>query len=142
MVQEFPRPRAALEDPKAAEGMQILMDLTVSLRSARAEMNIDPKKLLGATLVIADHAVREQVQANIEKIKMLARVGDAEFASVLPADRVLLKGVWKYGGFGLDLRGAIDFDAERERLRKELERLKGDIQKIVKKLNSHEFMDR
>jgi valyl-tRNA synthetase len=55
---------------------------------------------------------------------------------------VQLKGVWKHGSYGLDLQGAIDFQAERERLQKELDRVTADIQKIVKKLNSHEFMDR
>ncbi|MGA2264276.1 MAG: hypothetical protein ABSH28_22935, partial [Acidobacteriota bacterium] len=52
------------------------------------------------------------------------------------------KGIWKFGEFGLSLEGAIDFHAERERLQKDRDRLKTDIQKIVKKLNSHEFMER
>jgi valyl-tRNA synthetase len=142
MIQEFPRPRAVREDAEAFLGMQVLMDLTVCLRSARAEMNIDPKKTLDATLVARDPSIRILVQENIEKIKLLARLATMEFAPKLLDDRVQLKGIWKHGEFGLDLKGAIDFQAERERLQKELGRVRAEIQKIVKKLNSHEFVDR
>jgi valyl-tRNA synthetase len=105
-------------------------------------MNIDPKKTLDATLVARDPAIRALLETNLEKIKLLAHLAAVEFAPELPRDRVQLKGVWKSGEFGLDLKGAIDFRAERERLQKELGRVRADIQKIVKKLNSHEFMDR
>jgi valyl-tRNA synthetase len=142
MIQEFPRPVPIRENGEAAQGMEALMDLTVALRSARAEMNIEPKKLLDVTLVVPDPAVREAIRANINKIMLLAHLGGTEFATELPAQRVQLKGVWKFGEFGLNLEGAIDFHAERERLQKELDRLKTDIQKIVKKLNSHEFLER
>jgi valyl-tRNA synthetase len=142
MVQEFPRPSAVRDNAAAAASMQALMDLTACLRSARAEMNIEPKKLLDATLVIPDPALQELVQRHIGKIKLLARLGDTLLAPQLPAQRVQLKGVWKHGSFGLDLQGAVDFQAERERLQRELGRITSDIQKIVKKLNSHEFMDR
>ncbi|MBZ5495874.1 MAG: valine--tRNA ligase [Acidobacteriia bacterium] len=142
MIQEFPGARAVRENARAALGMEVVMDLTVGLRSARAEMNVEPKKTLDVTLVIPDPTVRELVQANLEKIKLLARLGRAEFAAELPSQRVQLKGVWKRGEFGLNLQGAVDIQAERERMQKELNRLKVDIQKIMKKLNSHEFMDR
>ncbi len=72
----------------------------------------------------------------------LRALGALEFAEELPTQRGHLKGVWKYGQFSLDLEGAIDFQAERDRLEKELARIKTDIQKILKKLNSHEFMNR
>ncbi len=142
MIQEFPRPRASREYPEAVSGMEALMDLTVGLRSARAEMNIEPKKSLDATLAVPDAAQRDLVRANLDKIRLLAKLGTVSFAPELPTDRVQLKGVWKHGQFGLDLEGAVDFQAERDRLEKELGRLKADIQKVVKKLNSQEFIDR
>jgi valyl-tRNA synthetase len=142
MTQEFPRPRAIRESEEAAAGMQVIMDLTVGLRSARAEMNVEPKKTLDATLVVPSAAIRKLIRENRDKIALLARLGALEFAGDLPTQRGHLKGVWKYGQFSLDLEGAIDFRAECDRLQKELVRIKADIQKILKKLNSHEFMDR
>jgi len=142
MTQEFPRPRAIRESEESAAGMQVIMDLTVGLRSARAEMNVEPKKTLDATLVVPSAAIRKLIRENRDKIALLARLGALEFAGDLPTQRGHLKGVWKYGQFSLDLEGAIDFRAECDRLQKELVRIKADIQKILKKLNSHEFMDR
>jgi valyl-tRNA synthetase len=142
MIQEFPRAARQREDEEAFQKIQCLMDLIGALRAARAEMNIEPKKILNAVIVIPDMEARTLVQANLEKVRLLARIGVTEFLESLPSSRVLLKGLWRLGEFGLDLQGAIDYGAERVRLSKELERIKNDIDKIVKKINSHEFMAR
>jgi len=142
MVQEFPRPAKQRENPEANQNIQDLMDLIGSLRAARAEMNLEPRKILDAVLVIPDSNARSLIQANLDKIRLLAKVGEIQQCEALPSDRILLKGVWKLGEFGLDLQGAIDYRAERERLQKELERIKADIEKILKKINSQEFMAR
>jgi valyl-tRNA synthetase len=55
---------------------------------------------------------------------------------------MLLKGVWRLGEYALDIRGAIDFASERARLQKEMERTGVEIEKLLKKLNSHEFAER
>jgi valyl-tRNA synthetase len=142
MVQEFPVRAPQRENPLAFQSFQDLMDLIGSLRAARAEMNIEPRKVLDAVLVIPDKVACGLVRANLEKIRLLARVGEIHVLEALPHDRILLKGVWKSGEFGLDLMGAIDSKAERDRLQKESERIKSDIDKISKKLNSREFMAR
>jgi valyl-tRNA synthetase len=142
MLQDFPRYRAAGENEEAARSMETLMDLIVSLRSARAEMNIEPKKTLDATIVVSEEAMRPLLVANRDKVRLLARLGMVEFASELPSGHAQLKGVWKLGEFGLNLEGVVDFKAERERIKKERNRLGTEIQKVAKKLNSHEFTDR
>ncbi len=142
MMTEFPRTRKAMENPEAARNMQILMDLITGLRSARAEMNIDPKKSLNAHLVFTDPLVANVVLSNAEKVTYMARLGDVKFCEELPPGHVLLKGVWRYGEFGIDLEGAIDYKIERDRIRKEIEKTKSEIDKIVKKINSHEFIAR
>jgi valyl-tRNA synthetase len=142
MIQEYPLPRPARENAEAARAMETLMDLTVSLRSARAEMNIDPKRMLEATIGVADPAIKTLVQAEVDKVKLLARLEQVVFSARIPEGHVQLKGVWTHGEFGLNLKGAVDFKAERERIQKDIKRVSADIQKVVKKLNSHEFMDR
>jgi valyl-tRNA synthetase len=142
MTQAFPLARSTRENPEAARDMEFLMDLTVSLRSARAEMNVEPKKVLDAAIVVNDAAMRQLLLANLDKIRLLARLKTVELPAQLPAEHVQLKGVWKNGEFGLNLEGAVDFKAERERIRRELNRLGSELQKVAKKLSSHEFMDR
>jgi len=142
MVEAFPQPNPLREDVKALEEMRSLMDLTVSLRSARAEMNIDPKKYLDAVLLIPDETCRTLVMDYVEKIRLLARLRQVVIEPFLPPDRALLKGVWRSGEFGLDLKGIMDYAAERERLQKEMDRIKAEIDRVLKKLNSHEFLAR
>jgi len=142
MIQDFPRPRRIREDAAADQDMGQLMELVTGMRSARAEMNVEPRKSLEAIVVVSDARVRELVQDNISRISHLARLSRVDFATALPSDRILCKGVWRFGEFGLDLAGAIDYRAERDRLQKEQARIKSEIDKIVKKLSSHEFMAR
>ena len=140
MIQEFPRPRSVREHSAAAQSMQDLMNLIISVRSIRAEMDIDPKKTLASVLVIPGFRARENVRENIDKVRYLARLGQVSYVESLPTD--LLKGVWRLGEFGLAVQGIIDYEAVRERLQKELARIKDEIEKILKKINSHEFVAR
>ncbi len=142
MVEAFPQPNPVREDAQALEEMRTLMDLTVSLRSARAEMNIEPKKQLDAVLVIPGETSRKIVMDSVDKVRLLARLRQVLIEPSLPLDRALLKGVWRLGEFGLDLKGVMDYAAERERLQKEMDRIKGEIDRLLKKLNSHEFIAR
>jgi valyl-tRNA synthetase len=118
------------------------MEIISRLRSARSEMTIDPKRALDAILVISDPRAREVIQQNSTKIRSLARLNSIEFARGLSGDRVLLKGIWRLGEFGLDLKGVIDYRAERERMEKERGHVQTEIDKLLKKINSHEFMAR
>jgi valyl-tRNA synthetase len=140
MIQDFPVFQKTREYPEAAQQMQDLMELIGSIRSLRAEMNIDPKRFLDVELAIVHPADLNLVSKNLEKIRSLARLNKIEFPSALSGN--LLKGVWRLGEFGLDVHDAINLKSESERLQKELARVKEDIEKILKKLNNEDFMAR
>jgi valyl-tRNA synthetase len=140
MVQEFPVRRDVREKPEAAQKMQDLMDLIGSIRSLRAEMNIDPKKSLDVQFVMPNQTHRNLVSENMGKVRLLASLKEVEFCD--SASGRLLRGVSKMGEFGLDVQDAINVDSERERLQKEIIRAKNEIDKIDKKLQSREFLSR
>jgi valyl-tRNA synthetase len=142
MVQDFPRGREVRENPQDANVMQALMDLITVIRSARAELNIEPKRVLDCTLVIQNQQFCDCIVQNAGKIVHLAKLARLEIAPAMPGDRILLKGVWRWGEFGLDLKDAIDFQVERERLQREIAKTEKEIDKVVKKINSHEFVAR
>ena len=141
-IAEFPKPRPVREDPAAAEEMQVLMDLVASIRSARAEMNIEQRKQLDASLVISNTRTQDLVLRNIAKVRNLAGLRNVELVSKISSDQGLLRGVTKAGEFGLDLKDAIDVRAERERLQKELARTRSEIEKISKRIADQEFLAR
>jgi valyl-tRNA synthetase len=140
MVQEFPAPRQIRENPGAFQKMQDLMELISGMRSLRAEVNIDPRKALDAVLVISDSEDAVLVEENIQKLKLLGRLKNVVFSDALSGK--LLRGVSRLGEFGLDVHDAINLEAERERLQKELARVREDIDKVWNKINSAEFLSR
>jgi valyl-tRNA synthetase len=140
MLQEFPSPREERDNSEAAQKMQDLMDLVGSIRSLRAEMNIDPKKQLAARLAIRNPNYRTLASENMGKIRVLARLKTVEFSDSVSGK--LLRGVSRMGEFGLDIQDAVNVEAERERIQKEIARLTKEIDKVWKKLNSQEFLAR
>ncbi|MFH1574479.1 MAG: class I tRNA ligase family protein, partial [Acidobacteriota bacterium] len=145
-VREFPAPRPTRDNPEADNGMSDLMDLVGSLRSLRADMNVAPKQELSAVVAAPDEGARILVEGNLEKVKMLARLRELR---VVPspggagsAGRTVLKGVWRCGEFALDLEGAVDFQAQRSRIEKELRGLEADVEKIRRKIDNPEFRSR
>jgi valyl-tRNA synthetase len=140
MIQEFPVPRDVRENPAAAQNMQALMDLTGKIRSLRAEVNIDPNRLLNAKLVIQTEEDRKLVTENLKKIRLLARLQDLEFSDSVAGN--LLRGVAKLGEFGLDVHDAINIESERDRLNKEMARVKDEMDKVWRKISSPDFLSR
>lgn len=140
MVQEFPTPRKIRENPKAAQMMESLMDLIGGIRSLRAELNVEPQQSLDAVLVVPHTADRALIRNNISKLRTMARLNDIQFSDYL--SKSLLKGVCSVGEFGLDVQDAVDLDSERERLKKEIGRVKIEIDKVWKNMNNGEFLSR
>ncbi|MBN1566766.1 MAG: valine--tRNA ligase [Acidobacteria bacterium] len=140
MMQSFPSPRGIRENQEAAQRMQDLMELIGEIRGLRAEMNIDPKRSLDVSLIIRDPQDKSLIAESTSKIQSLARLGKIEFMDSLSG--ALLRGVSKMGEFGLDVQDAINVEAERERLEKEAVRVKEEIDKVWKKINSQDFISR
>ncbi len=140
MIQEYPSPREARVNDEAAGKMNGLMDLIGEMRSLRAEMNIDPRRCLDAVLVIPNPSDRELASLNMDKVRTLARLGRVEFAASAPGG--LLRGVCRMGEFGLDVHDALDVEAERGRLQREMTRVQEEIDKLWKKINSRDFVSR
>ena len=101
---------------------------------------IDPKKGRDAKFVMPNQDHRILVSENMEKVRSLACLKEVEFCD--SASGRLLKGVSRMGEFGLDVQDAINVDSERERLQKEIARVKNEIDKIAGKLQSQDFLSR
>jgi valyl-tRNA synthetase len=140
MVQEFPMARKIREDFEAAQKLQDVMDLIGGIRSLRAEMNVDPKRSLDAVLAIHSSADKDLIYENMHKVRTLARLNKVEFSDTASGN--LLRGVWRLGEFGLDVHDAINVASERDRMEKEIKRVKEEIEKIAQKLNRPDFVSR
>ncbi|MFS2317436.1 valine--tRNA ligase [Maricaulis sp. D1M11] len=122
----------------AASEMSWLIDLVTDVRRLRAEMNIPAGAQLQAVAVGADEAMVACLKRNEALIKRMARLADIALGDAVPpaSAQCVVGGVT----IALPLEGVIDFDAERERLTKELKKLDGEITRLDKKLGNERFV--
>jgi valyl-tRNA synthetase len=129
-----------LDDPSAESEIGWVVDLVNAIRSVRAEMNIPPAMPLPLVLAAASNEARARARRWAEFVQRLARVADISFADAAPQGAVQL--VVRGEVAALPLEGIIDLDAERARLEKELTKCNADIDRVDKKLNNADFLQR
>jgi valyl-tRNA synthetase len=138
MVSQFPEPRPAetWEESTVAD-FTILQEVVRSIRNLRAEKKVAPGKRIPAILAAGEKL--PIFQAQTVALSSLAFIDPAAFtlAASLPekpqgAVGLVVSGVEIY----LPLAGLVDAEAERARLQKELDEMKGQIERLEKLLIS------
>jgi len=129
----------ALRDPEAAAEIGWLIRLIGELRTLRAEVNLPP----AAKPVLLAKDAGPQTEARLRRhgalAQRLARLERIDLVlGELPADAVSF--VVDETTFGLPLKEVLDLDAERARLRKEIDKLAGEVEKIDRKLGNEQFL--
>lgn len=137
--QPYPAPREALRSPEAEQAMALLQETIVAVRTIRGELNIAPSVVL-KVLVRCEGPVREALEANLELIRRLARVGEAQFGPDVVPPRAVASQVVRAGEVFVPLEGAVDFDAELARLDKELSKASKDVDVLTRKLKNDDFV--
>ncbi|HEY1540999.1 MAG TPA: valine--tRNA ligase [Xanthobacteraceae bacterium] len=127
---------AALDDEKAENEIGWVVDLITSIRSVRAEMNVNAQFPL--VLVNATPESRARAERWAEFVKRLARIADISFADKPPQGSVQL--LVRGETAALPLKGVIDLAAERARLQKELAKAEADIKRVDSKLANEKFV--
>ena len=130
---------AGLEDPNAEAEIGWLVDLVSAVRSVRSEMNV-PAATQVPLVLVASAETRARAGRWDDALKRLARLSEITFADRAPKGAVQL--VVRGEVAALPLAGVIDLAAERTRLQKEMQRLKGEVERIDKKLGNADFVAR
>jgi len=130
----------AVEAAAAESELGWVVELISGIRSARSETNVPAGAQIPLVLVGASEATRNAAGLWGDTIRRLARVSEISFADAVTgrAIQLLVRGETA----ALPLEGVIDFDAERARLTKEIDRLAGEIRKIEAKLSNADFLSR
>ncbi|MEM8813239.1 MAG: valine--tRNA ligase [Pseudomonadota bacterium] len=129
----------AAEDPAATE-MGWLVDLVSTIRSVRSEMNVPAGAMVPLVMVGTGEQTKLWLNAHEAAIKRLARVDRIDLAEAPPSGSAQI--VLGSETACLPLAGIIDFDAEKNRLQKELSKIDQDIRKIDAKLSNENFLSR
>jgi len=141
MIAPYPTADEEAVDAEAEKKMELVIEVIRAIRNARAEFKVEPSKWIEA-LVVAEEA-KPAIKCQAQAIETLARVQPLTIIGTKDArpDRVktlVLKGAEVI----LPMAGMIDLEAERARLKKEIEGNQAEIARIEARLKDEKFLSK
>lgn len=124
--------------PDASSEMEWLIRLISTIRSVRADMNVPAGAKIPLAVRGASEETGKRLKDHEEIILRMARLESISFVSEAPKGAI--QAVLDEAMLLLPVAGVIDLDRERARLKKEIERLTKDIEKIDAKLGNDQFV--
>ncbi len=140
MTQNYPSPGEFDEDQTATADVEWLKNIVSSLRNIRGEADLKPKQSIPVLLQGGGQEDRQRAQATETMLKKLANVASIEWLKATdeaPANALALVDSLKVM---VPLEGLIDLGAERERLNKELDKARQELERVEKKLANDKFV--
>ncbi|PHR54294.1 MAG: valine--tRNA ligase [Robiginitomaculum sp.] len=125
---------------KDADEINWLIRLITSIRSVKSEMNIPPGAKLPLLVAGASAQTIERLARHQAMVAWLGRAPSVEHVAEIPNSALQL--VLDEAVFGLVIEGVVDLSEERDRLNKEIDKTKGEIARIEKKLGNENFVAR
>ncbi len=131
----------ALIDAAASAEMNGVVKLIAAVRSIRSQYNVEPGKMLAASLTHASPATAGRVAAHRDLILKLARLERIDVADK-PAGKGAIETVVDEATLAVHIAEAIDKPAELKRLGKELDKIAGETGKMKAKLGNDGFLSK
>ncbi|WP_413987834.1 valine--tRNA ligase [Labrys okinawensis] len=129
-----------LFNAEADEEIGWLVDLVSQIRSIKTEVGVPGGAQTPLVMVNASPAVEARVAAYGDTLKFLARISEISYAPAAPKGSVQI--IARGAVAALALEGVIDIEAEKARLKKEMDKIDGEIAKINAKLGNPDFISR
>ena len=129
---------ARLVDEAAKAEVDWVIELVSAIRSARSEINVPAAAKVPLVFVSADADTRARASTYEAALQRLGRLGEVSFAEQTPDAAIQI--VTGSGTAALPLAGVIDFDAERQRLGREIAKIDDEVGKIDRKLGNAQFV--
>ena len=140
MIAPWPTPDRQLIDDAAEARMAAFQELVTTVRSLRKEYGIAEGQPIPLLLTATD-GLRQTLEGQRAALARLARVGELRWerpaAGVVGAHAVLQGGSAE---LFLPLEGIIDVARERARLEGETQRLSGQLEGVLERLDNEQFV--
>ncbi|MFR1707538.1 MAG: valine--tRNA ligase [Clostridium sp.] len=140
-ISKWPEYEANLDDKKAEEYMNYLIDAIRNTRNARAEMNVPPSRK-AKTYIYATEAAEAFKEGKVyfEKLASASEVIILSSKEEAPENTVSV--VSKGAEIYMPLLELVDVEKELERLNKEKAKLQSEIERVEKKLANERFVSK
>ena len=142
----FPSRRASdagiLRDKNAESQMAVLIDVISGVRNIRGEMNIAPSLEMEVVVQSDDGNIRETIEQHRDVVSNLAKLKSLTVTGSGQRPKSSATAVIEGATIFVSLEGVIDFAKESERLEKEINKLDGELAKVIKKLENEAFLSK
>jgi valyl-tRNA synthetase len=139
---DWPRCAEGRIDEQAEHEVELLQETVVKIRNLRAESNIASSRKIEVLLVAEDAGIRQTLGAQVGLIESLVRAGAVRVVDGFPEGLIAARGAISGLQIAIPLEGLLDLEAERARLKKDLEKLARELASRSKKLNNESFLQR
>jgi len=129
-------------DETAEAAMETLQKTVVQIRHLRAESRVDAGKRIAVMLHATDDAVARSLREQADLIATLVRAESVSVVDSIEDGLVAARGLAGQVQIALPLAGLMDFEAERERLTKELGKVDKELIARTRKLSNQSFTSR
>jgi valyl-tRNA synthetase len=141
MLEAMPRHDDFPADAQADEELSWVQEFVVGIRQIRGETNVSPARKLDVQLAGMSELDAERVarhDALLRKLAGIASIATLDADAAIPDSATALLGEMR---ILVPLAGLIDVDKERERLDKQLVKVRADLEKCRQKLKNSNFVD-
>jgi len=140
MVSPFPAPEEYAGDESSLEEMEVVMGLITAVRTIRGEMNIPPGKKVNVIVEAPRRQDEDLIRGNIAHLQALAGVDSVEIFESVEKPEASATGVFGNNQVHLLLKGLLDFEEEKKRLRKAIQKMEKEMASSNKKLANPGFL--
>ena len=137
----WPEFDAKIIDRAAQDEINWVIRLITEVRHIRADLNVPEAAQIKMLLKGASDANKKRLKAYNDIIRRSAKLSEAD-ANDAPAPKGSIQMVIDEATIVLPIADVVDIDKERARLRKEIEKVDADIERIDKSLNNKDFLAR
>jgi valyl-tRNA synthetase len=140
MKASFPEPDDIPYDEQALKEMEGVTGLITAIRNIRGEMNIPPGKPVSVVIEVPDESEARVIRENVMHVQSLAKVEDVEIMSETEKPEASATAVFGRNQVHVLLKGLLDFEEEKNRLRKAIQKIEKDMNASNKKLSNPAFL--
>jgi valyl-tRNA synthetase len=142
MISPFPEAGQYLKDQDALKDMDLVKGVITGIRNIRGEMNIPPSKKVSVGIDVPGSREAEVLRSNQRHIQTLAKVDDLVIEAGLPKPEASATAVFGKTQVHVLLKGLLDFEEEKKRLRKEIEKIEKEVETAGRKLSNRGFLEK
>ena len=141
MIADFPKPDDRYDDEKAADKMELIIEVITAIRNIRGEMNLPPGEQIDVLFRTKSEELEKRLRENQSFIQTLARVKDLkmgqDFEKPLYSAFVVVRNIEIFVPMDRSR-----MEEEMKRLQKEMVKIEKEIAFVGKKLSNEQFLSK